>query len=93
MELKNLLVANGWTWITALCTMVFSLCHFPCGTTCWTIRKETGSTKWMALGFAIPTVVGILLCFVIATLARFCGLAKAPEDPDRSGSFVFPNAR
>ena len=74
MELKNLLVANGWTWITALCTMVFSLCHFPCGTTCWTIRKETGSTKWMALGFAIPTVVGILLCFVIATLARFCGL-------------------
>ena len=42
-ELHLLLVNNGWTWLTAVCTMLFSLMHFPCGTTCLTIKKETGS--------------------------------------------------
>jgi len=42
-QLHELLVSNGWTWLTALCTMLFSLMHWPCGTTCWTIRKETQS--------------------------------------------------
>jgi len=39
-QLKQLLVDNGWTWVTALCVMLFSLMHWPCSTTCLTIRKE-----------------------------------------------------
>ena len=42
-DLKQLLDANGWTWLTGLNVMLFSLMHFPCGTTLWTIRKETGN--------------------------------------------------
>lgn len=61
-QLKELLIAHGWTGITALCTMLFSLIHFPCSTTCLTIKKETGSWKWTLLAIAIPTLCGILLC-------------------------------
>lgn len=68
--LKELLVANGWTWITAVCTMLFSLIHFPCATTMLTIKKETGSWKWTALAFLIPTITGILVCFLVAQGAR-----------------------
>ena len=64
-ELKTLLVANGWTLETALCAAVFTLFHFPCGTTCLTIRRETGSARWTALAVALPTAVGFLLCTVI----------------------------
>ena len=53
-DLKQLLDANGWTWLTGLNVMLFSLMHFPCGTTLWTIRKETGSMKWTLAAFAIP---------------------------------------
>jgi ferrous iron transport protein B len=73
-QLRQLLVNNGWTWLTAVCTMLFSLMHFPCGTTLWTIRKETKSWKWTALAFLLPTCTGILLCFVVASVARLCGL-------------------
>lgn len=73
-ELKNLLVANGWTWLTALCVMIFSLMHWPCGTTCLTIKKETGSFKWTVLSILIPTAIGILLCFIITTTARLLRL-------------------
>ncbi len=72
--LKELLAANHWTWVTALCFIVFSLVHWPCSTTCLSIRKETKSWKWTAVGFLLPTVTGFGLCFVIATLARVCGL-------------------
>ena len=64
-QLHALLLAHGWTWVTALCTMLFSLLHFPCATTCWTIRKETKSTKWTLLAFALPTVVGVLGCILV----------------------------
>ena len=74
-ELHALLVANGWTWVTALCVMIFSLMHFPCGTTCFTIKKETGSWKWTALAFFLPTACGMALCFFISSIARICGLA------------------
>lgn len=60
----EILTANGWTVITAINVMLFSLLHFPCGTTLLTIKKETGSWKWTALAFAIPTVCGIVLCMV-----------------------------
>lgn len=72
-SLRELLVANGWTWVTGLCAMLFSLMHFPCATTLLTIRKETGSFKWTALSFFIPTVMGLLLCFIAANTARLFG--------------------
>ncbi len=70
MELKNLLLANGWTWITAVSMMLFSLMHWPCSTTMMTIKKETGSWKWSAVSFLVPTVMGIAVCMIFANLAR-----------------------
>jgi len=69
-ELRQLLVNNGWTWITAISTMLFSLMHFPCSTTCLTIKKETQSIKWTAISFLVPTVIGIIICFLFANIAR-----------------------
>lgn len=60
--IHDILIANGWTIITAINVMLFSLLHFPCGTTLLTIKKETGSWKWTLLSFAIPTICGIALC-------------------------------
>ena len=68
-QLRELLTANGWTTATALCMVVFTMFHFPCATTCMTIKKETGSLKWTALGFALPTAAGILLCACINLIA------------------------
>lgn len=68
-ELKTLLVQNGWTWVTAVCTMLFSLIHFPCATTCLTIKKETKSWKWTILACLIPTAIGCFVCFLVNTLA------------------------
>lgn len=69
-ELRILLLNNGWTIITAICTMLFSLMHFPCGTTCLTIKKETGSLKWTAISFIVPTVLGIITCMIVAAIGR-----------------------
>ncbi len=73
--LRALLIDNGWTWVTALCVMVFSLMHWPCSTTCLTIKKESGSWKWTAAAVAIPTVCGLILCFLIANACRLLGIA------------------
>lgn len=64
-QLGGILTANGWTGLTALCTVVLCLWHFPCGTTCLTIRKETGSWKWTALGFVLPTAAGMAVCILL----------------------------
>lgn len=69
-QMKELFVNNGWTWVTAISTMLFSLMHWPCSTTLLTIKKETGSWKWTALSIAIPTAVGVASCIVFATIAR-----------------------
>lgn len=69
-ELRDLLVANGWTWLTAVNVMLFTLMHFPCGTTLWTVRKETQSPKWTWISFLVPTLTGFLICGVVAALAR-----------------------
>jgi ferrous iron transport protein B len=74
-QLHALLVSHGWTWLTAVCVMLFSLMHWPCGTTCLTIHKETQSLKWTLLAFAIPTVTGMLICFIVANTARLLGIA------------------
>lgn len=73
--LKNLFLLNGWNFLTAICVMVFTLLHFPCGTTMLTIKKETGSNKWTFLALIIPTIVGIGLCFIITQIFRLFGLA------------------
>jgi ferrous iron transport protein B len=73
-ELRALLVDNGWTWLTAVCTMLFSLMHWPCSTTLLTIHKETQSLKWTAVSFLVPTTAGILLCAIVAAGARLTGL-------------------
>jgi ferrous iron transport protein B len=73
--LRSLLVENGWTWLTAVCAMLFSLMHWPCGTTCWTIGKETQSAKWTLISFLVPTLAGIAACFAVASAARLLGLA------------------
>lgn len=61
-SLHDLLIANGWTSVTALCTMLFSMLHWPCSTTLITIKKETGSLKWTFAAFLIPTISGIIIC-------------------------------
>lgn len=63
-SIGNILIQNGWTIITAINVMIFCLLHFPCSTTLLTIKKESGSTKWMALAFVIPTICGIVLCII-----------------------------
>jgi len=64
-ELKTLFINNGWTIKTAICTMIFSIMHFPCMTTLLTIKKETESIKWTFLSFLIPLLCGIIICFII----------------------------
>lgn len=63
--MREILIANGWTYVTAICTMIFSLMHWPCSTTCLTIYKETKSIKWTLLAVAIPTLCGIVVCGAI----------------------------
>ena len=72
-SLHTLLVEHGWTAVTAICTLLFSLMHFPCATTCLTIAKETKSAKWTALSFFLPLMTGMTACFIVAQLARLFG--------------------
>jgi ferrous iron transport protein B len=72
--LQKLLIMEGWTWGTALCTMLFSLLHFPCGTTLLTIRKETKSIKWLVLAVIITTATAVTVCFVMNQLIHLLGL-------------------
>lgn len=69
-ELKALFVANGWTWATAVSMMLFCLFHWPCSTTLLTIKKETGSWRWTALAFALPTAVGLTACFLFTGIVK-----------------------
>ena len=61
-SIGQILIQNGWTLLTAINVMIFTLLHFPCSTTLLTIQKETGKVKWTILSFLLPTVCGILLC-------------------------------
>lgn len=74
VQLKELLVANGWTWLTAVCFIIFSLMHWPCGTTILTIKKETQSWKWTIISILVPTITGIAFCFFITSVVRLFGL-------------------
>ncbi len=74
-QLHQLLTAQGWTWLTALNTILFSLMHWPCSTTCLTIYKETKSVKWTLLAIGIPTAIGMTTCIGTTLIARIFGLA------------------
>jgi ferrous iron transport protein B len=74
--LHNILVVqNGWTWLTALSVMLFSLLHYPCGTTLLTIFKETRSLKWTLIALLMPLSVALLVTFTLTQAARLLGLA------------------
>lgn len=66
--LLALLTSHGWTWKTALSMLIFCLFHWPCSTTCLTIKKETGSWKWTAVAFLLPTLLGITLCILVTAI-------------------------
>lgn len=72
--LRKLLLDQGWTWLTALNVLLFSLLHFPCATTLLTIRKETNSLKWPVVAFLLTTCVAILVTFFTTQGARLLGL-------------------
>lgn len=65
---KQILIENGWTWQTAISMLLFSLLHWPCSTTLWSIKKETGSLKWTAVAFLLPTVIGVSVCMLFTAL-------------------------
>lgn len=69
-SLRKILLNHGWTYLTALNVMLFSLLHWPCATTLLTIKKETGSFKWTALSALIPTGIAFVVCFITTTLWR-----------------------
>jgi ferrous iron transport protein B len=69
-SLREILTAHGWTYLTALNTMLFSLLHWPCGTTIMTIKKETGSLKWTIIGILMPTFIGIVVCMITTFIWR-----------------------
>lgn len=75
VSFRELLVGHGWNWLTALCVMLFSLLHYPCGTTLFTMMKETNSIKWTLFGALLPTAIAVGVCFAVTQLARITGLA------------------
>lgn len=64
-ELHTVLVGHGWTWVTALCTMLFSVLHYPCATTLLTIKKESGSTRWTLVGGLVPLATAMAVSLVV----------------------------
>ncbi len=68
-ELGGILRANGWNAITALCVIIFMLCHFPCSTTLITIKKESGSVWWAVLAAILPTLIGLIICMSVTAIA------------------------
>jgi ferrous iron transport protein B len=68
--LVQILAANGWTLMTSVCLLLFVLLHNPCGTTIWTIWKETRSIKWTMIGALLPLVLGIGTCALVAGVWR-----------------------
>jgi ferrous iron transport protein B len=70
-----LLRANGWTTLTAVCLMLFSLLHNPCSTTIYTIWTETRSVRWTTIATLLPVVMGLVVCFLVAQVWRlFAGV-------------------
>jgi len=73
-ELKGILLANGWSTVTAINMILFTVFHWPCSTTILTIHKETGSVKQTLAAVLIPTGIGIGLCMAVNGVAQLFGL-------------------
>ena len=73
-QLHSLLISHGWTWTTAVSMILFSLMHWPCSTTCLTIKKETGSLKWTLAAAVLPTLFGVSACILFTAFIRFLGI-------------------
>jgi len=73
--IRDILHAGGWTTLTAINLMLFSLIHNPCSTTILTIYHETRSLKWTAVATALPLLLGFAVTFTLATAARLLGWA------------------
>lgn len=71
---QTLLEAHGWTMTTAVCTLLFTLFHWPCSTTCLTIWRESKSLKWTLVAVAVPTLLGMGLCILVNALGSLLGL-------------------
>lgn len=69
-EMQGLFAAGGWTLLTAVNLMLFSLIHNPCSTTIYTIYKETGSAKWTTVAALLPLVMGFVITFLVAQVWR-----------------------
>ncbi len=69
-ELKNLLLQNGWTLLTATNMLIFTVFHWPCSTAILTIKKETASLKMTAISILLPTVIGLCLCLLTSIIFR-----------------------
>ena len=67
-RIGEILIENGWTMLTAINVMIFTILHFPCMTTLLTIKKETNSSKWVWISFFIPTACGIIVCILTNAL-------------------------
>ncbi|PID85899.1 MAG: iron transporter FeoB [Chloroflexi bacterium] len=68
--IRELLVTGGWTLLTAVNVMLFSLIHNPCSTTIYTIYKETGSKRWTIVSSLLPLVLGFIITFFVAQIWR-----------------------
>ncbi len=68
--IKHILQSNGWTAVTAINTVIFSLFHWPCATALLTVKKETGSKKMMLLAAVLPTLLGVVLCLAVNFLSK-----------------------
>ncbi len=69
-RIGELLRANGWTTLTAVNLMLFSLLHNPCSTTIYTIYRETRSVRWTAVATLLPLGLGVVICFLVAQFWR-----------------------
>jgi len=69
-DVANLLYSGGWTVLTGINLMLFSLLHNPCSTTIYTIYKETGSIKWTIISTVLPIVMGLTVCFLVTQIWR-----------------------
>lgn len=68
--IAEILYSNGWSNLTAVCYIIFSVVHFPCATALITVFKETKSIKWTALSFLIPTALGVVLCCAVNFISK-----------------------
>lgn len=72
--LRGLLVSSGWTSRTALCFIIFSVLHYPCATTIWTIWHETRDFKWTLFSALMPLGLAIGACFVVTQVSLLLGI-------------------